>query len=163
MSTSILVAIIIASGTLFGAIIAAFINVKADLIRNLFIRRQSIKLLGDWKSSWYVNSEKGYEEHNEIFHIKRQKGERFTGQVSSDEYAGMMCDIEGLYRDGFLQVLWYPSKQESSMGIQSFGCYFFKLQPDGSFKGQALGFYMNKGKMEVYEHTLTRLDNITIL
>lgn len=97
MNTPIIVAII---GAL-GLISAALINTQASAIRRIFDRGDPTRLMGDWKSTWITVADEVKQEHAEFFHIASQHGDRVNGTVTSDEYAGMVCNIDGYLHEVF--------------------------------------------------------------
>jgi len=118
------------------------------------------QLQGRWESIWHIQKEDGsINKHTETLYIDKQDGNRIKGYITSDEpdQVGLVCNFEGFYNEGFLQLLWYPAPEVRSRDIIDYGCYFFKHEPDGTYHGYALGYYWNTARIDTYKHVLTRI------
>ena len=115
-------------------------------------------MIGTWKSSWVVEENGQAVEKTETFHIRRQRGNRFFGDVvwSEARLGEQACKLDGEVNDRFLQIRWTPGDQEISRGLIDYGCYFLERQPDGSYKGPASGFLAAAGAIVTYQHVVTR-------
>lgn len=119
------------------------------------------QLIGKWKSTWDEEKEGLLCERSEILYIERQEGNRLYGRIISEEpeQAGFVCNLEGIYNEGFLQIFWYPAFESRSRDLLDYGCYFLQHKADGTYEGRALGFYWNIERIEIYLHRLSRIED----
>jgi TIR domain len=117
------------------------------------------RLLGKWKSTWFIETDGKEEPHTEVFHIQRVCGNRFFGSVISNPPECCECKLEGVWNEIYLQVLWSPPRLPDSKfrDLIDFGCYFLERQPNGSYEGYAVGFFWNINRVGTYRQTLTRM------
>jgi len=66
----------------------------------------------------------------------------------------MLWDVEGDYNDRFLRLFWHPSSSSANKFFLDYGCYFFELQGDGTFKGYSVGYDSETNKVEADQHEL---------
>lgn len=119
------------------------------------------RLLGQWRSTWTIEVNGELVEQEEVFDIQYVSGNRFFGEVRSqeEEMAYCECKLEGVWNDRYLQVFWSPPNQLDVGDPEyiDYGCYFLERQSDGSFEGYATGFFWNIEKVGTYRQTLTRI------
>jgi hypothetical protein len=117
------------------------------------------RLLGKWKCTTIVEDQGSGGLQTEIVEIERAVGNRVYGKVSSQEpdMSFCVCRLEGIWNELYLQMLWFPDIEDGSRDLVDYGCYFFEHQPNGSYKGYAVGFFWNQGRVATYRQTLSRI------
>ena len=54
-------------------------------------------------------------------------------------------------------MLYFPAPDAGDKLFLDYGCYFFDLPADGSFKGYSVGFDYKDGKLSFSEHNMKRI------
>lgn len=149
MDSTIIVGLVGAASTLVAALLG-----RSDLM-DKFIRGSKFpRITGRWESTW-TETENGPQK--EIFTITRQKGPRIYGYITMESEPDKQWDLQGDFNGRFLRLFWHPSKEADDKLFLDYGCYFFELLGNGSFRGYAVGFDWGTDATEVYEHTLRRI------
>lgn len=123
---------------LLGAVLGLWIPTLRGYQR-LLSRFRHHSLVGIWNSAWGPLPS-GPTKHEEILEVSKQSGQRIEGHITRSSEPDRRWDFEGRYDGLFLQLYYFPSPEAADQDFQSHGCYFFKREPDGSFKGYSSGF-----------------------
>jgi len=153
MNAAIVTAIIGAIATVVAAVVG-----RSEFVDQLFRRHRVYDLRGEWKSTWSEPDQDGSSsERTETITITKIRGNRVEGFVQSTHYEGRPCSVEGFFSGRFLLLIWYPTKTTRKRLIDDYGCYFLEKKPDGSFKGECVGFFEHLDKVARFEHTVRRI------
>jgi len=156
MNTQVLVALIGAIGTVFGAILGALVG-RSNFFDRLFKGSKFWRLVGKWKSTWQDIDTTDNSLHRELLVIERQNGSRIRGYITMEDKPDKRWNFEGNFSGRFLQLSYYPSEEAEDKLFLDYGCYFFEMLGDGSFKGHSIGFDYERNKIGVSTHRLERI------
>jgi hypothetical protein len=97
------------------------------------------RIVGKWRSSWGPLPE-GPARFSEEVTFTHQRGDRLEGHITRQEEPNKKWAIQGRYDGQFLQLYYFPAADAKDNDFLDYGCYFFRRQADGSFRGYSTGF-----------------------
>jgi hypothetical protein len=156
IDSSVLAALIIGVCTVIGAIIGALLA-RSDFLEKLFRGSKIYPLVGKWESTWEDIDDPNKVLQKELLVIERQRGSRTYGYITMEDEPDKKWNFEGNFSGRFLQLFYYPSKEAENKLFLDYGCYFFEMQTDGTFKGYSVGVYWETNKIGVSTHQLKRI------
>lgn len=152
--SNILAAIIVGGCTIVGAIVGAFLA-KYPFMTRVFRASGMWSLIGEWDGLWVDLDDKKKREYRERLVITKQRKSRVYGYIQVQGEVDKKWNCEGRYTGRFLQLYYYPSDDAKSKFLD-YGCYFFEIQGDGTFKGYSVGFDWGSNRTGLSRHKLVR-------
>lgn len=156
MDPAVAAAVIGGVATLVAAVVGAIVG-QSGVIERIVHRGHITRLTGTWDSTWVDLADTSRRELKETFVIAKQKGSRITGYITMDSEPDKRWEFEGNFSGRFLQLYYFPSKHADNRLFLDYGCYFFDMQGDGSFKGYSVGFDWSENATDLSEHRLRRV------
>jgi hypothetical protein len=156
MDPTISAAVIGAVATIVGAVLGGAL-MQSSVLDRLFSSSHFTQLVGKWDSIWTDLKDPQKKVFKELFVVTRQKGSRVFGYIIVEGKADKRWEFEGNFSGRFLQLYYHPSPEADDKLFLDYGCYFFDLQGDGTFKGYSVGFDHEENAIDVSEHRLKKI------
>ena len=157
LTNQLLIAIIPA---LIGVLIGPFIKqwVENSNLFNKTRGKKNFLVKGKWRSSWVDIGGLSKTENYEILIIDKQRGDDFSGFIEMESLPDKKWSFKGnLFKERFLQLYYYPSKDSPDKNFLDYGCYFLEVNGDGSFSGKSIGFEYENNNIQISNHKLIKL------